>query len=220
MPNPSKGEIEIEVINRYTPYAQGLDGYPVPPLPEDLVLPTDSPYVAIVGRNGSGKSTLLYKLFIQLMFGINETIGKYLDVKYTGKKPACRLIRGDDQPEPYLRSLEPKTDPERARLSRLSKGQYKWERLSRALSTDIPADTILFLDQPEDNLSIGNIRKLVGLLEGFLKQRGNQLFVATHCPELLGIDGLVINMLDWSRENPGGIASVCRTAEFDLSKYL
>ncbi len=200
---------------------QCLDGYDINSYEMSKVYNTDANIVVIVGDNGSGKSSLVRKLFGQLTLGRNVNTGKYLMIDHVGQVPYIEYILDVEQPEPYVK-LFTKYDARKEELSRLSRGEFRWHILNEALddSREYPDNAILVLDQPEDGLDFTKIPSLVEKAYSYAMRHNRQIFIVTHEPAFLKLDGIVINLYKHQILNPRGIAQSMRTKEFNTLTYM
>ncbi|QPK83197.1 AAA family ATPase [Corynebacterium qintianiae] len=164
----------------------------------DAPLTLTRPVTVFTGENGAGKSTLVEALAVAA--GANPEGGSRNAQFTTSVDPVSKLsqhivltrsrnardvffLRGETY-SGLARYYEGLPGDPLAGMAKLSHGQG----LMHLARERFGAGALLFLDEPEDGLSVLAQLELLGIL-WHLADRGSQIIMSTHSPVLLGIPG-------------------------------
>jgi len=76
---------------------------------------------------------------------------------------------------------------------KLSGGEQQRVAIARAL---VHNPEIIIADEPTGNLDLETGKKIIGLIDGFVKKKDKTMIMATHAPDVIGIADRVIGLKD------------------------
>lgn len=76
---------------------------------------------------------------------------------------------------------------------KLSGGEQQRVAIARAL---VHNPEIIIADEPTGNLDLETGKKIIGLIDGFIRKKGKTMIMATHAPDVIGIADRVIGLKD------------------------
>jgi putative ABC transport system ATP-binding protein len=76
---------------------------------------------------------------------------------------------------------------------KLSGGEQQRVAIARAL---VHNPEIIIADEPTGNLDLETGKKIIGLIDGFIKKKSKTMIMATHAPDVIGIADRIIGLKD------------------------
>lgn len=158
-----------------------------------LVVDLSHPLIMLRGENGSGKSTLLSSIYLALK---GEQVDGYIYRLDPGKMAVAGARLFDaEQHNPRMHREMFADDPQMYEfLGAASHGQVMLSLFTQTFP-QLPAGTVLLLDEPEMALSPSNQRRILKMMQELVDQKGLRIIAATHSEILTGAkETYVINL--------------------------